>query len=125
MVVGQADDVETGVAVVCRVARRRTKQVTRIEVLALLRRFAAVHEHSLEVAEGDIGALQVGRHVGQEADAVVVGEVVLGQDALVKEGLPTRSGLKPRLRAPCPRARSASRRRRAARAPGRGERALR
>ncbi len=78
VVVGEAQHVEACRAVVIRVAARRAEQVTGLRVAALLARFAAVDEDAFQVAEGDIGGPEPRRHAGEEPDAVVVGQVILG-----------------------------------------------
>ncbi len=76
VVVGQAQHVEAGCPVVQGVTGGRTKQVAGSRVAALLRRFAAVDEHALQVAEGHVSRRQERRHVGEKADAVVVRQMV-------------------------------------------------
>ena len=50
-----------------------------LRVLALLDRLAAVHQHALEIAEGDVGRGQQRRHRCEKAHAVIVGKDVLGK----------------------------------------------
>ena len=78
VVVREAQHVESCVAIVLRVARRRSEQVAGVGIAALLGGFAAVDEHALEIAERDIGGRQYRRNAGKEARAVVVGQVIAG-----------------------------------------------
>ena len=56
VVIGEAQDVEAGIAVVVRVSGRRAKQVARVRVAALLAGLATVDKHAFEVAERDVGS---------------------------------------------------------------------
>ena len=78
MVVGEAEHVKTGGTVVVGIAARRPEKVASLWIAAFLARFATVDEHTFEVAERDIGRPEPGRYAGEEAYAVVVGQVVLG-----------------------------------------------
>ena len=79
MIIGDAQHVEAGVPVECGVSRRRAEQVARPRVTALLYRLASIREYAFQVADGEVGRRQHLGHVGEEAQAIIVGQVILGK----------------------------------------------
>jgi len=76
VVVGQAQHIEAGITKVFCIPGGAAKQVTQGRVLADLGRFAAVHQHALEIAKGDLGPGQVDAGLGKLTFSVVIGQPV-------------------------------------------------
>ena len=78
VIIGKAKYIEACIDVVIHVTRWRAKQVTGIRVAAFLAGLAAVNQHAFQVAESNISITEYRRHVPQEADTVIIGQMILG-----------------------------------------------
>ena len=76
MVVGQAHDIETGVAQMCGIARRAPKQIAHAQIGAGFYRLPAIHQRLFEVAKSNICGPEYFADPLEERNAVIVGQVV-------------------------------------------------